>query len=187
MLPKDAALHTLGRTIVNFQRLELLLKHLAQFAPVEGPIHTIDMQLKTRKEKADRFTLGAAITAWLDVLDGKVGKPVTTNDIFAITMKSRVCFNIDAALQEAHAAGLKALLEERNSIIHGELAQFPWDSDVDCRELATYLENLNEAIKQHMDFLEPIVAALTRVNSGTATVEPGEHPRHYVAHLIPKV
>ncbi len=72
MTPKDTAFHTLGRTIVNFQRLEHNLKILASLTPFETYEHTVETHLEKQREKAARFTLGAAISAWIDLLDGKV-------------------------------------------------------------------------------------------------------------------
>ena len=186
MIPKDKALHTLGRTVVNFQRLEHCLKLFSRLGPLEGPIYKIEKQLEGRAERSERFTLGNAINAWLDVLDGKVERPALINDLFAATMRTRISFAVQPEIKESHAEGLKALLEERNLIIHGALVAFPWDSDPDCIELTTYLESINGAIKEHMQFLEPIANSLIDLSNGPVEIAPGEHPRQYIAIGPPK-
>ena len=186
MTPKDKALHTLGRTVLNFQRLEYCLRLLSRLGPLEGSIYKIEKQWETRVEQSERFTLGNAIYAWIDVLDGKVEKPALTNDLFAVTMRTRISFAIQPEIREAHAEGLKALLEERNLIIHGGLVRYPWDSDPDCIELTTYLESLNGAIEEHMQFLEPIANSLIDLSNSTVEITPGEHPGQYIAIWPPK-
>lgn len=186
MTPKDAALHTLGRTVVNFQRLEHNLKLLASLAPFETYAHTVDSHILKQREKADRFTLGAAITSWIDVLDGKVVKHERIDDLYSATISRRMVFNLDPDVQEAHANGLKALLEERNTLIHGGLVRFPWESEADCLELTTYLESLIAAIAEQMQFLEPIADSLRELDNGTLVIEQGETTRQFVAYMVPK-
>jgi hypothetical protein len=186
MTPKDKALHTLGRTVVNFQRLEHCLKRLSRLGPVEGAIHQIAKQLTARDEKSERLTLGNAINAWLGVLDGKIDKPALTNDLFAVTMRTRISFAIRPEIKEAHAESLKALLEERNFIIHNGLHTFPWESEPDCIDLATYLESLSAAIMEHMQFFEPIAKSLNDRSSASVEITTGDHSSEYIAILTSK-
>lgn len=185
MTPKDKALHTLSRVVVNFQRLEHNLKLLSNLGPIYGHIESIESQLERRLEKSSRFTLGAAINSWIDVLNGKTMPEGRTEDLFSITINHNITFNLDPSVQEAHANGLKALLEERNAIIHGGLADFPWNSESDCEGLIVYLDSLNSAIGEHMQFLKSISESLQRVfKSNTIVIEPGKNEWEYRASLL---
>ena len=62
---KDAALRAIGRTVVNFQRLEHNLKLAARLGPVQGTIPKIQRDIGRRFERAETLTLGQAIQAWL--------------------------------------------------------------------------------------------------------------------------
>lgn len=186
MTPKDTALHTLGRTVVNFQGLEHNLKILASLAPFETYAHTVDNHIEKQREKAGRLTLGGAITSWICVLEGKVEKPTIMGDLYSATVRREMVFNIDPKVQEAHAAGLRTLLEERNTLIHGGLAEFPWESAPDCVELTDYLESLNGAIAEQMQFLEPIADSLRALDNGTLVIQQGDTAPHFVAYLVPK-
>ena len=66
--PKDLALRAVGRTVVNFQRLEHNLKVLARLGPVEGVLAKVRRDIEKRAEKASSFTLGQAIQAWMGAL-----------------------------------------------------------------------------------------------------------------------
>ena len=66
---KDAALRAVGRTVVNFQRLEHNLKIAARLGPLEGVLSKVQRDHERRTEKASSFTLGQAIEAWLTELD----------------------------------------------------------------------------------------------------------------------
>jgi len=71
MTPKDRALHTIGRTVVNFQRLEKVLKALTVLTPIQGTIESIEGKMQRRIEKANQSTLGAAITLWLNNINSQ--------------------------------------------------------------------------------------------------------------------
>lgn len=186
MTPKDKALRTLGQTIVDFQRLEYCLRLLSQLEPLEGSIDKLEKQLKARAEKFEPRTLGNSIYAWLDVLDGKVKRPAFNHDLFGTTLSTRIPFAVQPEIKEAHAESLKALLEERNFIIHGGLVPFSWDSDPDCIELTTYLERLNGEIEKHMQFLESIDNSLAELSKNPLAITSGEHPNQSISIWLTK-
>jgi hypothetical protein len=58
---KDLALRAVGRTVVNFQRLEHNLKFAARLGPLDGVLAKVQRDLERRTEKASSSTLGKAI------------------------------------------------------------------------------------------------------------------------------
>jgi len=183
--PKDRALQTLGRVVVNFQRLEHILKVLAGVAPIFGNLEAIDLAIEQRREETGRLTLGSAVKSWRAALSGELKARLPTPDLFSITAHCQVQFKLDRAIQDAHLQGLTALVKERNGLMHGMLAQFPWESEPDCDELTAYLESLIQAIEQHMHYLQPILASLNGLGSGTIVIEQGNHERAYRAYVLP--
>lgn len=59
------ALYAVGRNVVNFQRLEQILKLLARFAPVYTTPSTFQSELEKRGRRVNRMTLGAAVKKWI--------------------------------------------------------------------------------------------------------------------------
>ena len=184
LTPRDNALKNLGRTIVNFQRLEHCLKLLAKLRPMNGTISKIQRDLEKHSEKTSGFTLGQAINAWLETFDGyEPGQPVV-NDLFEVTLKGEIEFNIAPEIKAAHAEQLRSLLIDRNGLIHGGLVEFDWDSPDDCRKLASSLDELNEAIGEQIDFLLSIIRSLGSVIPEDFSVVESESGRTYILSNI---
>jgi hypothetical protein len=99
---KDAALRAVGRTIVNFQRLEHNLKIAARLGPLEGVLVKVQRDLERRTEKASSFTLGQSIEAWLSAVKGGVPPANPTPDLFDSTIRLTFSFDGDPDSYRAH-------------------------------------------------------------------------------------
>lgn len=150
---KDAALHAVGRTVVYFQRLEHNLKVLGRIAPFEGTLAKIRRDVEKREQQANTHTLGHAIQQWRRAILPTEGNPDNRGDMFEPTF--RISFELDENSEalKRHFEALKALLEFRNTLIHGGLAMFDWESDDACRSLVAELTSINESIRSEMNFL----------------------------------
>lgn len=60
------ALYAVGRNVVNFQRLEHILKQLALFAPICATPARIQSEIEKRRARAERLTLGRAVKKWVE-------------------------------------------------------------------------------------------------------------------------
>jgi hypothetical protein len=153
---KDAALRAVGRTVVNFQRLEHNLKRAAHLAPLEGVLAKVEKDLVRLNEKAASMTLGQSISAWLDAIKGGGTSTNPTPDLFDPTI--RLTFSFEGFDPDGiHSATLKRLLERRNGLIHDELVSFDWESQAECARLMQDLTNVNEEIRAQIDFFEAIL------------------------------
>jgi hypothetical protein len=55
------AFYAVGRNVVNFQRLERILKQLAMWAPLCATPSTLQRVVEKRRAKVKRLTLGDAV------------------------------------------------------------------------------------------------------------------------------
>ena len=157
---KDEALQAVGRTVVNFQRLEHNLKLAARLGPVSGTLPKLQRDVEKRIAQPETMTLGHAIQAWLKATDGDAPASSHTPDLFDATIQMTFSLSADAESHSAHAAALKALRETRNELIHGGLVHFDWDSPEECRRLLKNLDEVNEAIRAELAFITAILSAL---------------------------
>jgi hypothetical protein len=164
LIPKDAALKAVGRTVVNFQRLEHNLKLAARLGPVQGTLSKIKHDVEKRATKAASLTLGQAIYAWLDLPQRGLTEAGQTPDLFESTMAMSFSWECDAKEQEAHGAALKALLDTRNNLIHGGLVHVQWDSPEECERLIAKLEAVNASISTQLEFVTSILKAFGSLN-----------------------
>ena len=157
---KDSALREVGRTIVNFQRLEHNLKLAARLGPLQGTLPEIQSAIARRQERAEILTLGQAIQAWLKYCDGSEVVDAWTPDLFDFSIRMTFTLESDAESRRAHAAALSALLETRNDLVHTRLARFPWESPRDCDSLIRDLASVNAAISEQLEYVTSLMAQI---------------------------
>lgn len=160
---KDAALQAVGRTVVNFQRLEHNLKLASRLGPLGGTLSKIQRDIAKRVERAATLSLGQAIQAWLTTTNGELIATSYTPDLFDITMQMTFCLDMDTESRNAHGAALKSLLETRNKLIHGGLVQVQWDSPDACDQLVVELDRVNESISRQLEFVTSILSAFSKI------------------------
>jgi hypothetical protein len=156
---KDAALRAVGRTVVNFQRLEHNLKIAARLGSIQGTPAKIQKDIERRHDRANTLTLGQAIQAWLSTDERGQLAVSHTPDLFDVTIRATFSLGTDPELHCAHAATLKSLLDTRNELIHGRLARFEWDSPEECDRLVMQLDELNRSITAQIEYVHSILNA----------------------------
>ena len=157
---KDEALRAVGRTIVNFQRLEHNLKAAARLWPLEGTAQKIQSDVAKRKDRAALLTLGQAIHAWLRFCCDPHEKQGSTPDLFDVSFQTTFSLEFHSASHELHAAALKNLLEIRNELIHSRLAKFDWEENQACRDLVAELDTVNSAISEQLAYTGSLLAGI---------------------------
>lgn len=162
---KDVALRAIGRTVVNFQRLEHNLKLAARVGPLQGTLAKIDRDAQKRAKRAETLTLGQAIQAWLLAAQSEPIESGYTPDLFDVTFQVSLSLISDAERLRAHGAALQSLLETRNSLVHGRLVHIEWDSPDACARLVSELEVVNEAIRIQMEFVTAILSAVRELGA----------------------
>ena len=161
---KDAALRAVGRTIVNFQRLEHNLKLAAQLGPVQGTLQKIQKDIARRQERAGSLTLGQAIQAWLTTCEGTESPSVWTPDLFDVSIRMTFSLESDAESRAAHAKALRYLLDTRNDLIHTRLATFQWESPEACDTLAMELNAVNTSITDQIEYFANLLNDIAAVH-----------------------
>jgi hypothetical protein len=156
---KGAALQAVGKTVVNFQRLEHNLKLAARLGPLQGTLPKLRRDIEKRIERAATLTLGQAIQAWLDAGGEEPEELTYTHDLFDASMYMSFCWTSDPESHAAHAAALRDLLQTRNSLVHGGLVNFQWESPTECERLVEQLNGVNALIGAQIDFVGSFLKA----------------------------
>lgn len=159
MTSKDAALRAVGRTVVNFQRLEHNLKLAARIGSIQGTPAKIQKDIERRRDRAATLTLGQAIQAWLSASEGEQPAASHTPDLFDATIRMTFSLGTDTEVHSAHAAALRSLLETRNELIHDRFVRFEWDSPEECGRLVMQLDELNLSIARQIEYVHSILEA----------------------------
>ena len=161
---KDAALRIVGRTVVNFQRLEHNLKLAARLGPLQGTIQKVQRDVAKRHERASTLTLGQAIQAWLNYCYGQPATHYETPDLFDVSVQMTFTLESDPECQTRHAKALCDLLEVRNDLIHSRLAKFEWERPELCENLVEELEQVNTWISEQIEYTSSLLKSVAELH-----------------------
>jgi hypothetical protein len=115
-------LYAVGRNVVNFQRLEHMLKRLALAAPISAPVSALKSVIETRKVKTERLTFGSAVKKWIENTDHATNQQEAPDSDSEITISFGFEFTRSPEDLDQLSDELELLAQERNALIHLNLA-----------------------------------------------------------------
>jgi len=117
LTPKDSALKTVGRTVVNLQRLEQHVKAVANIFPFHGTLTIIQRDSAKHREKLIGMTLGQAISISGCHIGRGLDQYLNWSKIRLITHSpSELNSSFDEQTKDHHANELRELLKFRNDV-----------------------------------------------------------------------
>ena len=170
---RDEVLRKLGRNVVNFQKMEGMLKLLNSQSHVSGTLSDIQrLQAKASKALA-REPMGRLAEAFIKTIysdDSPNVEPEADSRNASISFSFRIDAAPDVARERKRA--LSAVVAERNKLIHRWLAHFDPNSVASCVELGSKLDEQHAKTWPEFEILRSMVLALR---------EHREELRRYVA------
>ncbi len=162
---RESALRSIGRNVVNFQKLEHLLKFISLLQGFEGSLSKVANEHEKRIEKAARHTLGQAIQEWQKVVWGGQSSGMATADLFEPWLSWQFDIGMDRERAAVQGNLLFDLATERNYLIHHDLASMDFESASQCQALIHKLDDQNGRILEQLRMLGPIKAAIRELLS----------------------
>jgi len=154
------ALYAIGRNVVNFQRLERILKQFAMWAPMCATPSTLQSKVEKHRARVDRLSLGKAVKKWIES-EFHTTKP---NERPRLDQEILIYFKFELPTTPEYfdqlSGELESLAQERNSLIHSDLAQLDFEDEAECTALSIQLNGQNDRIIRATKFLEPILAGM---------------------------
>jgi hypothetical protein len=156
---RDQTLRKVGRNVVNFQRLEAVLKALLLTSGAEGTLSDFQQRQAQRARLIKRQSLGNVATGFHQMVYGP-----NTNDVPDHPPSDgwlSVSFQLEAepSIAKEKKRALSALVRERNRLIHKELANLDLDSIESCALFCEKLDSQNERICNQLEEMSRVRAA----------------------------
>lgn len=157
---KELALRNIGRNVVNFQKIEGMLKLLLSHSNFQSPISKFPETLEERKKSFEKQSFGKLTKEYFKSF-GKSMEHI--HEYPEIREEPWVSFtfkieNEDGYLPEQKAA-FSFLVSERNRLIHQMLGKFDPDSAESCKTLISDLDKQNEMIQREYKNLQVMLKA----------------------------
>jgi len=145
---RDRVFWSVGRNLANFQSLEHALKRLIPLMRFEGEVETLHELLGRRGRALRKATLGRLLDEYRTVYGPDDVEVPLSEDVPAqgIRLGSRMAGTRD--LVERERREMRALLRERNRLVHTRLVVCRLDDEKACESLADELDEQNRRIVQ---------------------------------------
>jgi hypothetical protein len=157
----DDALRKIGRSIVNFQKLEYGLKELVRLSRIESLQSHAQPVFPRKTKRLKSAGLGAVVKQFNRALYAEPTEPQAWPASSEVRSSTEFRLEVDSN-SEAQRRELVALARDRNRLVHLDLATLDFSSEAACVELSRRLDEQNERILRYLEFVRSIRDARTR-------------------------
>lgn len=155
---RDEVFQKIGRNLVNFQKIELMLKHLIAYGQVSGSRN--EFQKNQEKKIADtrKKTLGSLVGEFVETtFQSTDSSPKPTAESAEPSISFSFSIEADADFYESKKRELKSLVDDRNDLIHHLLPRFNPESIDSCLEIRDYLDQQRERLIPEFEYLKSVI------------------------------
>lgn len=153
---RDTALLKIGRNIVNFQKIELLLKLFVLWSNVSGTPDTLKRNHKKKSKFVSKQSMGNLADNFHQTIydDGTKSEEIVDPSGISFQFRFRLEMNEEDARRQKRQ--LASLVAERNRLVHKELAEVDFESEESCRNLIAKLDEQNVRVLKQLDQLKAL-------------------------------
>jgi hypothetical protein len=158
---QDKVFEKIGRNLLNFQKIEQLLKLLIANGRVSGHMSELNEIRERQVEAVHKQTMGNLVGKFVDntLLSHEEFSQIPfepKEPYFSFSFNVKV----DADFYEGKKQALKSLVDDRNDLIHHLLPRFNPESIESCLETEHYLDQQREKLIPEYDFLKSLLIGL---------------------------
>jgi hypothetical protein len=151
---RTEALRKLGRNIVNFSKIEGVLKYLLSVTQIDGLSTSTRNRFVDNYERFRKHTLGTLVGKLDDTVlgDDSQSKPQLDSSELGMSLSFKVTYG-DSDFLNAQKQALSDIVLERNKLIHEYLAPLDTSSIEDYYKLISLLDEQNPRLLAHLEEL----------------------------------
>lgn len=151
---RTEALRKLGRNIVNFSKIEGILKYLLSVSQLEGLSTSTRNQLVDNHERFPKHTLGKLVKELHNtvLVDDSQSEPQLDSSELGMSLSFKATYS-DSDFLNAQKQALSDIVVERNKLIHQDLALLNTSSIEDYYKLISFLDEQNPRLLAHLEEL----------------------------------
>ena len=151
---RTEALRKLGRNIVNFSKIEGILKYLLSVTQSEELSTSTRNQLVDNYERFRKQTLGSLVGKLHNtvLVDDSQSEPQLDSSELGMSLSFKVSYS-DPDFLTAQKQALSDIVLERNKLIHQDLALLNTSSIEDYYKLISLLDEQNPRLLAHLEEL----------------------------------
>jgi hypothetical protein len=155
---RTACLRSVGRNLVNVQRIELMMKFLLK-VNFSTPLVNGESHARKHIERISRKSMGLLISELAETVLMPSDDARATLEIKEVWISTSLNVPMDAEARSAWKKNWEILRTERNKLVHLMLAKVDFDQPDQCQKLSLELDAQNGLFLDGIAFLAPIVTA----------------------------
>ncbi|TAK64906.1 hypothetical protein [Methylobacter sp.] len=155
---RDEVLRKIGRNLLNFQKIELMLKHLITNGRMSGPMSEFKENQERRAAVVHKQTMGNLVGQFIEnTFSEHDNSSQSTAELKEPYFSFSFTVDADADFYESKRQALKSLVDDRNDLIHHLLPRFNPESIDSCLEIEQYLDQQRERLIPEYDHLKSLI------------------------------
>ncbi len=155
---RSRALEKIGRNVVNFQRMEAMLRFLATHTNVSGHLDKLEQIQKQNIQAMRKRPMGVLAESFVQSVYEKTGAvPANVEVETGISVSFSFSVVLDKDDLKERRAALGAVVAARNDLIHNWLANLDMSSAESCNQLSRKLDSQQEEIRREYEALRSVV------------------------------
>lgn len=157
----DEVLRKIGRNMLNFQRMEAMLKLLISRSRLEGSAEDLRVNHEKAIDAVSRQTMGNLVKSFVSSIYG-VAEENPNSEVENEQVWISLCFKIEASPEEIEQrrATLNSIVEERNVLVHQLLGLFDQTSVESCQAFGAMLDAQAEKVRHEYEALRSLIVAV---------------------------
>jgi hypothetical protein len=170
---RNEAFLKIGRNVVNFQKLEGLLKALVKSSWFQGKASEIEALVKKRNASIDMQSMGMLVGSLFENVlvqppQEEVSETADPEDSSEPWMSFKFVIELEKQASQELERAFSDIVEERNRLIHQLLATTDFHSVESCDQLCSQLDEQSEKLKPKFEMLQSFLRSKVAMQSQVA-------------------
>lgn len=157
---RDEVLRKIGRNVVNFQKMEAMLKLLNTQQAISGSISDLSRIAAKAKKATSKQPMGRLADAFIRSVYSPEQSVSEHGSVEEVSVTFSLRIEADPALVAERRRALRSVVRERNKLVHQWLASFDQNSLESCKALGADLDEQHAKVWPEFDTLRTIVMAV---------------------------
>ncbi len=160
----DEVLRKIGRNLIQFQQIEVMLKYLVANSRFEGDTSNLVDRHQKKTEKVQKQMLGELVKQYVGDVLKDAGEPIEEPEVVKIPyLITTFTTSSTQEFYESQTADMKLMVDERNELIHHFLPRWQPQTIASLKEASDYLDAQSEKVRPMYDHLDSVIISRKKV------------------------
>lgn len=159
---KDEVHRKIGRNMLMFQHMELMLKFLIANGQFSGSIDNLKENIERQNASVSKKTMGSLVGEFLESTHKEQEEPEDIGELYTIHMSFNFRIDCDEVYYEKRKKKLAEIVSQRNDLVHHLLPRFNLQSIESCVEIEQYLDEQHKQLEPEVENLKRLIKSFQK-------------------------